>query len=263
MPLVHYRLVDGIAELLLDRPPVNAVDGALIDELLAGLERARLDTDARAVIIASAQPRRFCAGLDIRAVDGQPSEVMHRLLERLYVQMTDAQFRLGKPSIAAVAGAARGAGMTIAIGCDLIVAERTATFGYPEIDVGLIPAIHFAHLPRIVGRHRAFDLLFTGRSFGADEAAALGLVSRVVQEGEALAQARALGAVLAAKAPGVMRRGRADFLRECDSDYRRGVAAAVENFTSLATSAESREGIRAFVEKRPAAWSRPQADPQA
>jgi enoyl-CoA hydratase/carnithine racemase len=70
MPLVHYRVADGIAELLLDRPPVNAVDGELIDELLAALERARCDVSARAVILASAQPRRFCAGLDIRAVDG-------------------------------------------------------------------------------------------------------------------------------------------------------------------------------------------------
>jgi enoyl-CoA hydratase/carnithine racemase len=256
MPLVHYRLADGIAELLLDRPPVNAVDGDLIDELLAALERARLDAQARAVIIASAQPKRFCAGLDIRAVDGQPGEVMHALLDRLYVRMTDAQFQLGKPSIAAVAGAARGAGMTIAIGCDLIVAERTATFGYPEIDVGLIPAIHFAHLHRIVGRHRAFDLLFTGRSFDALEARELGLVNRLVDEGQALAAARELAAVLAAKAPGVMRRGRADFLREFDSDYRRGVANAVENFVSLANSAESREGIRAFVEKKAPAWGR-------
>jgi enoyl-CoA hydratase/carnithine racemase len=170
--------------------------------------------------------------------------------------MTDAQFNLGKPSIAAVAGAARGAGMTIAIGCDLIVAERTATFGYPEIDVGLIPAIHFAHLHRIVGRHRAFDLLFTGRSFGADEARELGLVNRLVDEGQALGAARELAALLAAKAPGVMRRGRADFLREFDSDYRRGVANAVENFVSLANSAESREGIRAFVEKKAPAWGR-------
>jgi enoyl-CoA hydratase/carnithine racemase len=181
---------------------------------------------------------------------------MHALLDRLYVRMTDAQFALGKPSIAAVAGAARGAGMTIAIGCDLIVAERTATFGYPEIDVGLIPAIHYAHLHRIVGRHRAFDLLFTGRSFPASEAADLGLVNRLVDEGQALSAARELAGVLAAKAPGVMRRGRADFLREFDADYRRGVANAVENFVSLAGSAESREGIRAFVEKRPPPWAR-------
>jgi enoyl-CoA hydratase/carnithine racemase len=256
MPVVHYRCTGGIAELLLDRPPVNAVDETLIDELLAGLEQARRDDSARALVIASAQPRRFCAGLDIRAVDGQPAEAMHGLLDRLYVQMTEAQWRLGKPSIAAVGGAARGAGMTIAIGCDLLVAERGATFGYPEIDVGLIPAIHFAHLHRIVGRHRAFDLLFTGRSFDAGEAAALGLVNRVVDEGQALSGARALAAVLAAKAPGVMRRGRADFLREFDNGYRQGVGTAVENFVSLATGAESQEGIRAFVEKRPPSWAR-------
>ena len=260
MSLVRYEVVDGVAELRLDRPPVNAVTAELVDALLAALARARDDAGVRVVLLASANPGPFCAGLDIRAVDGQPSEVLHALLDKLYVRVADAQHHLGKPSIAVIGGAARGAGMTLAISCDLIVAERGSSFGYPEIDVGLIPAIHFAHLHRVVGRHRAFDLLFTGRRFDVTEAAELGLVSRVCETGEGLATGRALARELAAKAPGVMRRGRAAFLRECDADYRRGVAAAVENFTSLAATAEAREGIRAFIEKRPPAWRMPAND---
>lgn len=260
MSLVRYEVVNGVAELRLDRPPVNAVTAALVDELLACLARAREDATVRVVLLASANPGPFCAGLDIRAVDGQPPEALHALLDKLYVRVADAQYHLGKPSIAVMGGAARGAGMTLAISCDLLVAERGASFGYPEIDVGLIPAIHFAHLHRVVGRHRAFDLLFTGRSFDVTEAASLGLISRVCESGEGLATGRALARELAGKAPGVMRRGRAAFLRECDADYRRGVAAAVENFTSLAVTAEAREGIRAFIEKRPPAWRLPAND---
>ena len=254
MPHVQYQVTEHIAEILLDRAPVNAVVEPMIDELLSSLQRARDDRTVRAVIIGSATPGQFCAGLDIKAFAGSSAEATHDLLEKLYSRVTDAQYHLGKPSIAAVAGAARGAGMTLAISCDLIVAEASASFGYPEIDVGLIPAIHFAHLPRIIGKHRAFDLLFTGRKFSTQEAYDLGLVSRMVDNGTALTAARELARVLAAKAPTIMRMGRAAFVRECDSDYRRGVAAAVENFCSLATTEEAQEGVRAFIEKRAPSW---------
>jgi len=254
MPHVQYQVVDHIAEILLDRAPVNAVVEPMIDALLDCLHQARHDANVRAVIIGSATPGQFCAGLDIKAFAGSSAESTHDLLEKLYSRVNDAQYHLGKPSIAAVAGAARGAGMTLAISCDLIVAEASASFGYPEIDVGLIPAIHFAHLHRVVGKHRAFDLLFTGRRFSTQEAYELGLVSRRVDDGTALAAARELARVLAGKAPTIMRMGRAAFVRECDSDYRRGVAAAVENFCSLAGTEEAREGVRAFIEKRPPSW---------
>ena len=89
------------------------------------------------------------------------------------------------------AGAARGGGMSLAISCDMIVAADNATFGYPEIEIGLLPAIHYTHLPRIVGRYRAFDLLFTGRAFGAHEALDIGLISRSVPEAKVMEEAAA------------------------------------------------------------------------
>ena len=255
---VRYRVADGIAEVLMDHPPVNALTVPMLDALLACLERAADDDGVRAVVLGSTVPGRFCAGLDLKSFAGQDGDGVRALLERLYTRMTDAQFRLGKPSIAAVGGTARGGGMTLAISCDLIVVERSASLGYPEIDVGVIPAIHFAHLPRIVGRHRAFDLLFTGREFGADEALGLGLASRVVDDGGALDAARELAAVLAAKPPRILRMAREAFLREFDDGYRRGVATAVENFCNVAATPESRRGIQAFVDRprRPAGSSR-------
>jgi enoyl-CoA hydratase/carnithine racemase len=144
--------------------------------------------------------------------------------------------------------------MTLAISCDVLLAGRSASFGYPEIDLGLVPAIHFVHLPRIVGRHRAFELLFSGRSFGADEAFSLGLVSRIVPDDKVRDEARAMARVFATKSRATMRLGRAAFMRVNDRDYRRGIGDAVENFCNVAATTDAQEGVRAFIEKRSPNW---------
>lgn len=247
---ITYTVRDGVAEIGLANPPVNAITVPMIDELLAAFERARLDASAKVVLLHSGLERRFCAGLDLVALDGAEAETVRSLLERLYTGLTEAQFRLGKPSIAAVNGTARGGGMTLAISCDMLVAAADATFGYPEIDVGVLPAIHFTHLHRVVGRHRAFDLLFTGRTFDAAEAHALGLVSRVVPAGDVMQEARALAQRLAGKPATALRLGREAFHNACDTGYRRGVAGAVETFCGVAATAEAKAGIADFVRRR-------------
>jgi enoyl-CoA hydratase/carnithine racemase len=192
--------------------------------------------------------------LDLDLVRGKSASEVRRFLDKLYVDLFDVQHNLGKPSIAAVGGAARGGGMTLAISCDVLIAGESATFGYPEIDVGLVPAIHFVHLPRIVGRHRAFELLFSGRAFDAEEAAKLGLVSRIVPDQELRGAARALAAVFAGKSPTAMRLGRAAFMRANDLDSRRSVGDAVELFCNVATTDAAQEGLAAFQEKRSPRW---------
>ena len=256
MPLIQYEVRDNVAEILLDNGPVNTITGALMDELLAALRRAGEDREVRAVIIGSAIPGRFCAGLDLGAfLASTPAEV-HAIVNKLYAELCDVQFALGKPSIAAISGAARGGGMSIAISCDMIVAEETSTFGYPEMDVGLLPAIHFTHLPRIVGRYRAFDLLFTGRTFDAREAQSLGLVARTSPRGEVLAEARKLAQVLATKSPELMRLGKTAFVRAIDGDYRQGVAGAVNLATAVFGMDDSQEALAAFVAKRKPVWKK-------
>ena len=253
---VEYEIHGEVAEISLKHAPVNALTEPVLDGLLACFDRAAADAAVRAVILRSGVDGRFSAGLDLKEVSGMTGPALHTLVEKLYVGLYQVQDRLGKPSIALVDGTARGGGMTLAISCDLIVAGRSATFGYPEIDVGVIPAIHYAHLPRIVGRHRAFDLLFTGRSFGVDEAAALGLVSRIVDDDQLVAHGRALAQSFAQKPAAVVRLGRAAFRNEIDGQYRGSVATAVENFCAAAATEEGREGIRAFVEKRAPDWRR-------
>jgi enoyl-CoA hydratase len=251
---LRYEVSDQIAEITLARLPVNALSLSLLEQLLAAFGRAAADDNVRAVVLTSAVPGRFSAGLDLGMVIGKSPIELRRLLDKLYVELADVQYNLGKPSIAAVGGAARGGGMTLAISCDVLVAGRSTTFGYPEIDLGLVPAIHFVHLPRIVGRHRAFELLFSGRSFGADEAASLGLVSRVVPDEKVRDEARAMARMFATKSRTTMRLGRAAFVRANDLDYRRGIGEAVEIFCNVAATADAQEGLRAFIEKRSPKW---------
>jgi len=252
--MVHYEVRDAVAEILLDCPPVNAITETLMDRVLAFLEQASRDRGVKAVILGSAVPHRFCAGLHLSEMSTASFEKKWALVDKLYSGLLDAQLRLGKPSIAAVGGTARGGGMTLAISCDMLIASDTATFGYPEIDVGVTPAIHYTHLPRIIGRHRAFDLLFTGRSFGADEALRLGLVNAVVPESEVLNKARELAQVFRAKSPLVMQLGRKAFYKAMDIEYRKGVASAVEHFANVAGTADAIEGMTAFAERRKPVW---------
>ncbi len=248
---VRYEVSNRIARITLARPPVNALSLAMIQAVIGALRRAAGDETVRAVVLTSAVPKIFCAGLDLKALRGTPADEIRTLLQALYVELHDAQHDLGKPSIAAIAGAARGGGMTMAISCDVLLAGRSATFGYPEIDVGVIPAIHYAHLPRIIGRHRAFELLFSGRSFDSEEGYRLGLVSRVVPDAEIEQAALQLAETFAAKSPAVMRLGRAAFMRQNDLGYRRSIASAAEDFCNASMTEAAQEGLQTFVDKRP------------
>ena len=247
--LIRYSVQDNIAEIMLDRPPVNALSRPLIDALLTALQKARDDPAVRVVIIASAH-KVFCAGLDLDIVRGKRAIETKAFLERLYFALNDVQYRLGKPTIAAIDGAIRAGGMTIAISCDMIIAGDGSTFGYPEIDVGLIPALHFVHLPRLVGKHQAFGPLFLGEPFDAAAAFRMGLVSEVVPKGTALGRARDVAFRLTAKSPIVMKIGRDAFMRAVDADYRRAIEHAAESFALVATTQDCQEGLDAFVEKR-------------
>ena len=248
----RYAVAKRVARIVLDRPPVNALSLDMIRAVIAALRRAAADDEARAVVLSSAVARHFCAGLDLAMLLGKSREEVREFVHALYVELHECQCDLGKPSIAAVGGSARGGGMTMAISCDVILAGLHATFGYPEIKIGVLPAIHFVHLPRIAGRHRAFELLFSGRTFAAQEAYELGLVSKVVPDAELDAAADALAADFAAKSPCVMRAARLAFMRQ--NDNRRRIADAVEDFCDVATTDAAQEGIRAFLEKRAPRW---------
>lgn len=252
---VTYQVADNIAHIVMNRAPVNAFSVEFLDEILSALAKAGADDEVRAVLLRSDIPGRFSAGLDLDILLGKSSAEIEAFLQRLYVQLWDAQCNLGKPSIAVVNGAARGGGMTLAISCDVILAGESATFGYPEIDLGLIPAIHFAHLPRVIGRTRAFELLFSGRAFSSEEAERIGLIARRVSDVGLLEEASRMAREFAAKSPHAMRMGRAAMVRASDKGYRDDVAQAVKDFCQAAASDSAQEGLRAFLEKREPDWN--------
>jgi len=250
---ITYRKTGAVARIDLDRPPVNAITPALLKELLAALGRAAGDDEVRVVLLGSRVAGRFSAGLDLPDMLARTQDEVREILRDLYINLSDAQYNLGKPSIALVNGTARGGGMTLAISCDVLLAADDATFGYPEIDLGLPPAIHFAHLPRITGRYRAFELLFTGRSFGAEEARDIGLVSEVVPAADLDAAAEKLAGTFASKPKAGMTLARAAFMRQNDLDYRRSIAVAVEDFCNAFSTAEARDRLAGFAAAKAAA----------
>ena len=254
MSEVRYKVRDRVAEITLDRPPVNALSLAMIETINAAFRRAAADDGVRAVILASANPKVFSAGLDLDLVKGKTGRDFRPFLDRLYLELAEIQYKLGKPSIAAVAGAARAGGMTLAVSCDMIVAGEAASFGYPEIAVGIIPAIHFVLLPRIIGKHRAFELLFDGEPIEARRAEALGLINRVVPTDRVLAEARALAQKMAAKAPSVLRLGRNVFYRANGLDLQRSIEDVADALCATVDLPEAQEGLAAFVEKRKPNW---------
>lgn len=251
---VDYRVEDRVAVLAMARPPVNAVDHPLIDALHAAMLCADADDGVGAIVLTSALDGMFCGGMDLKMVQRGDSLDLRAFVEKFYLRTLDIQYALSKPTIAAINGPARGAGMTLAISCDLILAADDIDLGYPEIDVGVIPAIHYVHLPRQLSRHQAFELLFTGVPISATEAALRGLVNHAVPRAELLPRALALGRVLASKSPTIMALARRSFLRANDLDYRRNIENQVETLCNVVATDDGREGLAAFVEKRAPVW---------
>ncbi len=244
---VSYTVDDSIAIVTLDHPPLNLIDTNLIDGLIAALEHVREDCDVRAVIVTTAHDKAFSAGLDLHRVLNGGSTVMRALLQKLYIDLFDIQHELGKPSIAAIKGLARGGGMTIALSCDVVLASDTASFGYPELNVGILPGIHFTHLPRIVGRHKAFELLFSAEPFDASQALALGLINHTHPAGDLMAQAMAMADGFARKPAGAMAIARNNFMRINDKDYRSEIAGIVDTMSDMIDSDETRKALRHFL----------------
>jgi enoyl-CoA hydratase/carnithine racemase len=174
---LEYVVRERIAEITLTRAPANAIDHGPIEDLNNAYCQAKADKGVRAVILTSAFTRAFSIG-DLAMICGKRGLDLRRYLQKLYFEMHDLQYRMGKPTIAALTGPARAAGVTLAVSCDCIVAADTASLAYPEILVGVIPAMHFVHLPRQIGRHKAFGLLFSGKPISTEVAAGHGAGAR-------------------------------------------------------------------------------------
>jgi enoyl-CoA hydratase len=252
---LDYEVRERVAVISLNRPPVNAIDVPMIDAIHAALLRAEADQEARVVILTSALDGMYCGGMDLRmAAEGSAAD-LRAFLDKFYIETMNIQYEMTKPTIAVVNGPARGAGMTISITSDMVYAADDIDLGYPEIDVGVIPAIHFVHLPRQISRHKAFELLFMGKPISATEAEALGIINYAVPRAELMDRAFAMAVEFTKKSPTIMALGRRSFMRANDLDYRRNVENQIETMCNIFASTDGKEGLTAFLEKRAPKWN--------
>jgi enoyl-CoA hydratase/carnithine racemase len=242
---------DALAILRLNRPERrNAVNRALIDEVIAALDALEADPAVRAIVLTGAG-RAFCAGADLaeRATLDERAVMAHR---KRVVALFDRVARCEVPLVAAVNGPAYGGGAELALLCDVIVASEAAVFRFPEVALGILPGGGGCYtLVRAVGKYRAKELVLTARAVPAAEALALGLASRVVPPERLLAEARALAAAIAANAPIAVRQAKRALDFAADHDFASSLAFEAEAYHACIHTADRQEALRAFAEKRP------------
>jgi len=244
-----------VLTLTLDRPEaLNALDAALKTGLLAALRAAARDGSVRAVVLTGAG-RAFCAGQDLRETGITGSRIGREVRER-YNPLILALARLEKPVVAAVNGVAAGAGLSLALACDIRLAADVATFTCAFGRVGLVPDSGLSwFLPRIVGLGRALEMALTADPLDAAAAERIGLVDRVVPTTDLAAQTGALAARLAAGPPLAMGLTKRALLASASMDLEAALEVEAQLQTAAGRSPDHAEGIAAFTEKRPARFA--------
>lgn len=241
----------GIARL--NRPQVlNALSHDLMSELVIALEEFDRNDEIRAIILTGSE-RAFAAGADIKEMS-EETTVSIMLKDRF--STWDRIRNIKKPIIAAVSGFALGGGCELVMNCDIIVASETAQFGQPEINIGVIPgAGGTQRLTRIVGKHKAMEMILTGRPITAQEAYALGLVNKIAPVELFLETAKDMAREIAKKSPIAVRLAKEAVLKTYDVPISEGLQFERKNFYMLFASEDQKEGMRAFLEKRPASFT--------
>ena len=247
---LEWQASDGVGYLTLDRPPLNILNLAMLREICSALEAAASDLSLRALVIrAEGALRVFSAGVDVADHTADKVGEMIPLFDRVCVALADFPV----PTLAVVHGHALGGGCELALCCDLVVAAEGANFGQPEIKLATIAPIAALRLPGLVGYRRAAEMLFTGETIGAAEAARIGLINRAVPAGE-LAQA-------VEQIVGKLRGLSAAALRVCKRAARLGADGwgnlpAMEKLylDDLMSIEDACEGVAAFIEKRAPVW---------
>ncbi len=232
----------------LDRPPLNLFEPGLIAALRATFEALARDAAIRAAVVTG-RGRAFTAGMDVRVLHGLDAASARALITELCAAI-DAVHRAPFPVLAAVHGACLGAGFELALACDLRVAAANASFGLPEVRVGVPSVIQAALLPPLIGPGRAAEMLLLGTPVDATRALGWGLVNRVVEPGALPAAVDETLAMLLACAPGAVRAQKALMIRWRETDLPSAVRAGIDAFAACYAGDEPREGAAAFLEKR-------------
>jgi len=253
--LVLYELAEGVVTLTLNRPDKrNALSPELLDALIAQLLRAKADPEVHVVVLTGAGDKAFCAGGDLGSQ--QPADgllAMHNARGR-FVELFDVMFALGKPTIARVQSHALGGGLGLMLGCDLAVAANDATFGTPEIRVGLFPMMIMTLIFRNIGRKKAMELMLTGERITAREAERIGLLNYAVPPEELDARVQQLARRIASFSPAVLQLGRDAVYRTMDMPIDDAFDHLRSQLTLNTMLDDAGIGIMAFLTRQDPKW---------
>jgi enoyl-CoA hydratase len=247
---------DGILIITVDRPKVlNALNAQTVGEIGQAFEEARNDDSVKAVILTGAGEKAFVAGADIAAMTRMtPMEAREFAMKamRLMRSFESAPFAV----IALVNGYALGGGCELAMACDWIVAAENAQFGQPEVNLGICPGFGGTQrLPRLVGKAMALEMCITGRALKATEALRVGLINQIVAPGTLIERGMELARTIAAKGPLAVAQCKHLIQHGPDLDLENALRLEADNFAMLCATEDKREGMTAFVEKRPARFT--------
>lgn len=241
---------EGVGRITMNRPPLNILNIETMQEIVRALESLRSDSRVKVVVIA-AQGRAFSAGVEVREHTAEKVGEMVKSFDRIFHLLAATP----QPTIALVQGAALGGGCELALFCDMVLASERAQFGQPEIKVGVFPPIAAIMLPRLIDRKRALELILTGESIDAQEAARLGLVNQVVPEDKLEETLGALLKKLTSLSGPVLRITKKAVYQGLDADWRELLERVDRIYLEeLMATEDTEEGLRAFLEKRGPVW---------
>ena len=247
---VLYEVREHVARITLNRPEArNSLSDRMVSQLLDALGAAAADDDVRVIVLTGAGDRAFCAGADLSGLGESP--LAESIRESGPYRLFTTFPRLGKPIIARLAGHAIAGGLGLAAACDLVIAADDVKLGTPEVNVGLWPMMIMAIINRNVAPKHAFKLYYTGQSISAAEGREIGLVTEVVPRSALDARVDELAATIAAKSPLGLRRGREAFFAIEGRPLEDQIAHLLGELVTLARTEDAKEGITAFLDKRP------------
>jgi len=253
---VQFASEGGVATITLAQPEKrNAISAQMIADLLGALDETERG-EVRVLILTGAG-KAFCAGMNLEELKALAGKSAGQNLEdsRRMAHLFHRIYTFSKPVIAAVNGAAMAGGCGIATLADFTLAVPEAKFGYTEVKIGFIPALVSVFLRRQIGEKRARDLLLSGRVIEAQEAHELGLVSEIVPAGRLLARAQELAASLLAASPASMARTKRLLIELQETELQQELERAVRANAEIRSTADFREGLAAFLEKREPRWT--------
>ncbi|HEY1420806.1 MAG TPA: enoyl-CoA hydratase-related protein [Candidatus Dormibacteraeota bacterium] len=240
-----------VAKITLNRPDQrNPLSGVMLRDLTAAFRWTRDEPGVRVVVLTGAGDRAFCAGADLASFASDMSDLERHRGRDLFVDLFKVMAGLGKPIVGRINGHALAGGLGLACSCDILVSTDTATFGTPEINVGIWPMMIQAILSRNIPRKVLLEMEMLGDRWTATQMQAIGVVNRVVAHDQLDATVDEIAGQLAAKSPVAMRLGRDSFYRQQDMEFGAALDYLQSQLALVALSDDSKEGIRAFLEKR-------------